>query len=99
MHWVLESPEQNSQERGISGIAVCFGSSDDKELTYQCRRPRFDPWVRKIPWRRKWHLTPVFLPGKSHRQRSLVVYSPWGGKESDRTDQLTLFLDKRAFKL
>ena len=33
----------------------------------------FDPWVRKIPWRRKWQLTPVFLPGKSHGQRSLVV--------------------------
>ena len=36
----------------------------------------FDPWVGKIPWRRKWQPTPVFLPGKSHRQRSLVGYSP-----------------------
>ena len=36
-----------------------------------------DPWVRKIPWERKWQPTPVFLPGKSHGQRSLVVYSPW----------------------
>ena len=34
----------------------------------------FDPWVRKIPWRRKWQLTPVFLPEKSHRQRSLEGY-------------------------
>ena len=40
-------------------------------------------WVEKIPWRRKWQPTPVFLPGKSHRQRSLVGYSPWGCKESD----------------
>ena len=39
----------------------------------QCRRPGFDPWVRKIPWRRKWQPTPVFLPGESHGQRSLVV--------------------------
>ena len=46
---------------------------------------RFDSWVGKIPWRRKWQPTPVFLPGKSHGQRSLVGYSPWGYKESDTT--------------
>ena len=44
----------------------------------QCGRPRLDPWVGKIPWRRKWKSTPVLLPGKSHGQRSLVGYSPWG---------------------
>ena len=44
------------------------------------RRCRFDPWVGKIPWRRKWHPTPVFLPGKSHGQRNLVGYSPWTKK-------------------
>ena len=49
------------------------------------QRPGFNPWVRKIPWRRKWPPTPVFLPGKSHGQRSLVGYSPWGHKESDTT--------------
>ena len=43
-----------------------------------CRRNRFDPWVREIPWRRQWQPTPVFLPGKSHGQRSLEGYSPWG---------------------
>ena len=43
----------------------------------QCRRHRFNPWVGKIPWRRKWQPTPVFLPGESHGQRSLVGYSPW----------------------
>ena len=40
-----------------------------------CRRWKFDPWVRKIPWRRKWQPTPVFLPGKFHGQGSLTVYS------------------------
>ena len=40
----------------------------------QCRRPRFNPWVRKIPWRRKWQPSPVFLPGESHGQRSLAGY-------------------------
>ena len=43
-------------------------------------RRGFDPWVRKIPWRRAWQPTPVFLPGKSHGQRSLTGHSPWGRK-------------------
>ena len=55
----------------------------------QCRRPGFDPWVRKISWRKGWLLTPVFLLGEFHGQRSLADYSPWGHKESDRTKQLT----------
>ena len=46
----------------------------------------FDPWVGKIPWRRKWQPTPVFLPGESRRQRNLAGYSPWGHKESDMTE-------------
>ena len=59
-----------------------------KEPTCQCRRHKrrgFDPWVRKIPWRRKWQPAPVFLPGEPHGQRSLVGYSPWG-TESDVTE-------------
>ena len=56
-----------------------------KESTWQCRRQGFDPWVGKIPWRRAWQPTPVFLPGKSHGERSLVGYSPWGRRESDTT--------------
>ena len=51
-----------------------------KESAYQCRRLRFDPWIENIPWRRKWQPTTVFLLGKSHGQRSLVGYSPWGHK-------------------
>ena len=54
----------------------------------QCRRPGFNPWVGKISWRRKWQPTAEFLPGKSHGQRNLVGYSPWGHKESDRTERL-----------
>ena len=56
------------------------GGSDSKSVCLQCRRPEFDPGVRKIPWRRKWQPTPVFLSGKSHGQRSLVGYSPWGSQ-------------------
>ena len=64
-----------------------------KESTCQCRthkRHGFSPWVGKIPWSRKWHPSPVFLPGKLHRQRNLAVhgpgYSPWDLKESDTTE-------------
>ena len=57
----------------------------------QCGRPGFDPWVGKIPHRREWLLTPVLWPGESHEQKSLEGYSPWGRKESDRTEQLTLY--------
>ena len=60
-----------------------------KASTCQCRRLRFNPWVRKIPWGRKWQPTPVFLPGKLHGQRSLVGYSPWGHKELDTTKWLS----------
>ena len=49
------------------------------------RRCRFNPWVGKIPWRRKWQPTPVFLPRKSHGERSLVGSNPWDHKESDMT--------------
>ena len=53
----------------------------------QCRRPGINPWVRKIPWSRKWQPTPVFLPGESHGQRSLAGYRPWDHKESDMTER------------
>ena len=53
------------------------------------KRRGFNPWVGKIPWRRAWQPTPVFLPGESHGQRSLAGCSPWGRKESDRTEQLS----------
>ena len=59
-----------------------------KESACQCRRHGFDPWVRKMPWRRKWQPTPVFLPGESHGRRSLVGCSPWGREESDTTERL-----------
>ena len=62
----------------LRGYSVCL----------QCGRPGFNPWVEKIPWRRKWHPIPVLLPGKSHEWRSVVGYSPWGRKELDTTERL-----------
>ena len=49
----------------------------------------FDPWIGRIPWRREWQPTAVFLPGVSHGQRSLASYSQWDHKESDMTERLT----------
>jgi len=60
-----------------------------KESPCYCRRSKrhgFDSWVTKIPWRRQWKPTPVFLPGKSQGQRSLEGYSPGSRKESDTTE-------------
>ena len=68
----------------------CFsfpGGTSGKESTCQCRRckrHRLNPWVWKIPWRRKWQPTPVYFPGKFHGQ-GLAGYSPWGCKESVMT--------------
>ena len=59
-----------------------------KESTCPWRRHGFDPWARKIPWRRKWQPIPVSLPGKSHGQRSLAGYSPWDHKELGMTQRL-----------
>ena len=53
------------------------------KICLQCKRPRFNPWVRKIPWRREWQPTPVFLTGEFHGQKSLVGCTPWGHKKLD----------------
>ena len=55
---------------------------------------QFDPWVRKIPWRREWLLIPVFLPGEFHGWRSLTGYSPWGHQELETAEQLSLHFKK-----
>ena len=63
--------------------------SDGQESACQwrrCRRCGFSPWVGKIPWRRAWQPTPVFLPGEYYRQRSLAGYNPQDHKESDMTE-------------
>ena len=64
------------------------GGSDGNESACNTGDLSFNPWVRKIPWRRKWQPTPVHLPGKFHGLRRLVGYSSWGHKESDATEQL-----------
>ena len=63
----------------------------------ETQRRGFDPWVGKIPWRRKWQPSPVFLYGKSHGQRILAGYSPRDHKESDTTEQVNC-TDNTAWK-
>ena len=71
--------EMEVKMRVQKGIPYSPRGASDKEPTCKCRRHKrlgFNPWVKKIPWRRAWQSIKVFLPGKSHRQRSLSGYSP-----------------------
>ena len=61
-------------------------------ICLQCGRPVLDGWVGKIPWRREWLPTPMFWPGEFHG-----LYSPWGCKESDTTEQFSLTHSLRTF--
>ena len=75
-------------QRSLAGYA---GGTSIKEPTCQCRRCErhgFDPWVRKIRWRRAWQPIPVYLPGESHGQRNLAGYSPWGCESQTRLSDL-----------
>ena len=65
-----------------------------KKTCVPCKKPEFDSWVGKMPWRRKWQPIPVFWLGESHGQRNMVGYSPRGCKELERTEQLTLSLSR-----
>ena len=75
--WSTDLPQRCQVIRG-KGLPWWLSG---KEFACQCRRHGFHPWVRKIPWRRKWQPTPVFLPGEFHGQRGLEGYSPWGCKK------------------
>ena len=68
--------------------STCNGGSDSKASVYNAGDQGLSPGLGRISWRRKWQSTPVLLPGKSHEQKSLVGYSPWGRKESDTTERL-----------
>ena len=71
--------------------------TNGKEPTCQCRRRRSHPWVGKIPWRRAWQPTAVFLPGESHGEKSLAGYNPQGHKELDITEVKLNWLNVKIF--
>ena len=69
--------------------SLLSGDASGKESALQCRRFKrggLDPWLEKIPRRRKWQPTPVFLPRKFHRKGSLMGYSLWGHRDLDTTE-------------
>ena len=80
---------ESSIDESLCPYSVCpsleiFVSQTVKNLPAM-QETRFNPWFRKIPWRREWQPAPVFLPRESHGQ-SLESYSPWGHKELDMTE-------------
>ena len=82
VHILLKPGLENFESlEGFPRVALVVKSPPAQSRS--CRRPGFDLGVGKIPWRRKGQPTPVFLPGESHGQRSLVGYSPWACKQSD----------------
>jgi len=82
-------PLDPQDQCSLVNIKVTLFSSGSVKNLPATQETRFNPWVGKIPCRRKWQPTPVFLPGESHGQRSLADYSPWGHKELDMTEWLT----------
>ena len=93
--WVYSRNPAGQSRRGFRRSALWSSAgfpdgAGGKEPACQCKRHkkwRFNPWVGKLPWRRKRHPTPVLLPGESHGQRSPVGRRPRGRKESDTTEQ------------
>ena len=82
---------------GVVWLARASLVAQMAKICLQCRRPRSDPRVGKIPWRREWQFTPVFLPGESHGQRGLVGFSPCGCRESSMIKGLhCLWLGKKS---
>ena len=94
-HSCLDGGAWNTTDHGVAKSLTQLSDFtflsliDDKESTCNAGDLGFRPCVGKIPWRRKWQPTPVFLPGESHGQRGLTGYSPWGHKELDTTERLT----------
>ena len=87
--WRFEN--YHTSMKNISFNLRTFSGDSVVRICLLCRRPRFSLWVGKIPWRRKWLPTPLFLPGKSHGQWKLAGYSPWGHKELDTTERFYKF--------
>ena len=90
VHWVSDAMQPSHPLSSPSTPAFSLSSIRVRlpwwprwwRICLPCRRPQFNSWVRKIPWRRTWQPTPVFLPGKSHGQRNLEGFSTWGSQKA-----------------
>ena len=90
----MEAKNRAVRISGLWPVSQKYGlpsGTSGKESACQCRRHKsrgLSPWVGKIPLRRKWQITLVLLPGKSHGQGSLVGYSSWGRIKSNMTEAI-----------
>ena len=89
----VQAKSPDLSHRCLPGLPMGFsgGSDGKKKICLQCRKPKFDPWVRKIPWSRWWQPTPVFLSGESQGQRSLASHSPWQSQGIGHDSQFPMF--------
>ena len=96
-----EKGEMHFHSSWDAGARVCRGSlvAQMVKIFLQWRKPQFDSWVRKNPWRIKWLPTPVFLSGKIRGQRNLAGYHPWHWKELDTTEQVTVMWPHQAVRI
>ena len=94
MTWVLLG--FNDLSTPILGLPSWRSGKESACQCMRCKRCRFYPRVRKIPWRRKQQPTPVYLPEKFHGQRNLAGYSPWGCKQLDTTERLTHYMTQQS---
>ena len=83
---MVSSTDLEPESMFVSGFSLVFQMVKNLPAMQRHRRRGFSLWVGKIPWRREWQPTPVFLPGESYGQRSVAGYSPWGCKELDTTE-------------
>ena len=92
MHFTDEKTEAQRTELAFLRVqGFPCGSVVKNLLATQGAQERFNPWVRKSPWSRKWQHAPGFLPGNFHGQSSLAGYSPWHCTELDMTQQASVF--------
>ena len=86
-------PDPGMETASLVSSTLAGGFFTSSVTGRKCKGCVFHPWVRKIPWSRKWQHTSVLFPGKFHGQKSLAGYGPWGCKESDMTEHtLTCYI-------
>ena len=85
--------------QAVNGLARCHSGEESACQCSFCKRCGFEPWVRKIPWSKKWQPTPLFLPKKSHGERKLAGYSPWGCKTLNTTERLSIYTLKQDWAI
>ena len=102
LHSKVPSPKLNRRLQlttRVSHLCQWLEFAYKQQFCLQCRRLGFDSWVGKIPWRKKWQPTPVFLPGEFHGQRKLSGLQSGGSQESDMTEQLNYYSPMEQFIL